>query len=163
METRKTRRRIRTLLIIFTAGLILSGLTAIPLESELGFIGEAIRAYGWEGPLSVWIERAYVAVRESNAKYPFLSYGTDWLAFAHFVIAVAFIGPLRDPVKNRWVVELGIIACAAVLPWALLTGELREIPVFWRLFDCLFGIAGGALLILCYFNIRKLETLKERT
>ena len=161
MEIDRIVRRIRCLLIIFIAGLIFSGLTAMPIESELMFIGESIGVAGWEGCLSTWIERAYVGVSESNAKYPFLSYGTDWLAFAHLVIAVVFIGPLRDPIRNKWVIEFGIIACAAVSPWAFLTGELREIPVFWRLFDCLFGIAGGALLILCYFNIRKLETLKE--
>ncbi|SCF41963.1 hypothetical protein [Micromonospora mirobrigensis] len=33
-------------------------------------------------------------------------YGTDWLAFAHLVLAVAFWGPLRDPVRNVWVVQL---------------------------------------------------------
>jgi len=41
----------------------------------------------------------------SGDGYPFIAYGTDWLAFAHFVIAIAFIGPWRDPVRNVWVVE----------------------------------------------------------
>ncbi|MFJ8602700.1 hypothetical protein ACIREM_29130 [Streptomyces shenzhenensis] len=29
---------------------------------------------------------------EADASYPFLLYGTDWLAFAHLAIAVAFYG-----------------------------------------------------------------------
>jgi hypothetical protein len=32
--------------------------------------------------------------------HPWLAYGTDWLAFAHIVIAVFFIGPFVDPVQN---------------------------------------------------------------
>jgi hypothetical protein len=32
-----------------------------------------------------------------SGAYPFLAYGTDWLAFAHIVIAVFFIGPLVKP------------------------------------------------------------------
>ena len=32
-----------------------------------------------------------------------------WLAFAHIVIAIAFVGPPRDPVRNVWVIELALI------------------------------------------------------
>jgi len=111
--------------------------------------------------LAGWIQRVYLGVKETNAKYPFVSYGTDWLAFAHLVIAVAFIGPLKQPVRNIWVVEFGIIACIAVFPFALIAGEVRQIPVFWRLLDCLFGFAGGLILIFCYRDIVKLENLKH--
>jgi hypothetical protein len=30
-----------------------------------------------------WIERVSQGVSEINRRYPFLAYGTDWLAFAH--------------------------------------------------------------------------------
>ena len=60
---------------------------------------------------------------------PFLGYGTDWLAFGHFVIAIVFIGPLRDPVKTVWVVEFGMIACVLVVPFALVMGGVRGIPL----------------------------------
>jgi hypothetical protein len=30
------------------------------------------------------------AIARTNREYPFLAYGTDWLAFARLVIAVAF-------------------------------------------------------------------------
>jgi hypothetical protein len=69
-------------------------------------------------------------------------YGTDWLAFAHVVIAIAFIGPLRDPVRNRWVIEFGMIACILIIPWGIIFGSIRGIPSFWSVIDFSFGILG---------------------
>ena len=63
-----------------------------------------------------------LAYRLVNAQYPFLLYGYDWLAFAHFVLAILFIGPYRDPVKNIWIIEFGLIACILVIPFALVAG-----------------------------------------
>ena len=91
----------------------------------------------------------------ADAHYPFLFYGTDWLAFGHVVIALAFIGPLRNPWRNRWVVEWGILACVLVIPWALVFGPLRGIPFFWRLIDTSFGFGGLALLLPAYRLIGK--------
>lgn len=159
METSVLRRRIRTSLIILIGGLVLSGLSALPIESELQLLNGCMQSLSWQNGLTRWIAAAFAAVEATNARFPFLAYGTDWLAFAHLIIAILFIGPLRDPVKNRWVVEFGIIACIAIVPWALIAGEVRSIPIFWRLFDCTFGLAGGLLLIACFFDIRKLETL----
>jgi hypothetical protein len=64
------------------------------------------------------------------------------LAFAHLTIAVAFIGPIRDPVKNVWVIQFGMIACVMVIPLAVICGALRGIPWYWRLIDCSFGVFG---------------------
>ncbi len=100
-------RRIRLLLLVFIVGLAISGMTAIPLETELRFL---TRGTGSESGASHWFLKVRDALVETNAKYPFIAYGTDWLAFAHFVIAIAFIGPLRDPVTNIWVIEFGMIA-----------------------------------------------------
>jgi hypothetical protein len=33
------------------------------------------------------------------------------IAFAHLAIAIAFIGPYIDPVRNKWVITFGLIAC----------------------------------------------------
>ena len=71
-----------------------------------------------------------------------MAYGTDWLAFAHLVIAVAFIGPLLDPVRNRWVITFGMIACVMVLPLALICGPIRGIPLYWQLIECSLGVFG---------------------
>jgi|GEM_PF-4312585 len=53
-----------------------------------------------------------------------------------------WIGVLRNPVRNKWVIEFGIIACVMVFPLALMAGAVRGIPIWWRLIDCTFGVAG---------------------
>jgi hypothetical protein len=151
-------RRIHILLWIFIVGLVFSGVTSIPLETELKILTQWA---GGESGLAQWLLKIRDALVETNAKYPFFAYGTDWLAFAHFVIAVAFIGPLRDPVKNIWVVEFGMIACVLVVPFALVMGSIREIPFGWRLIDCSFGIFGIVPLWLCRQRIKHLATLPE--
>lgn len=86
-----------------------------------------------------------------------MSYGTDWLAFAHIVIAVVFIGPLKDPVRNVWVIQFGMIACILIIPLALICGPIRQIPFYWQLIDCSFGVIGIIPLYKCYQLIRRLE------
>ena len=129
------RTRIRLLLAVFMVGLVLSGLTAFPLGTELrilcSFVGidPAAPASSYTG-LQHWIAFVAEGLRETYAKYPFVAYGTDWLAFAHLVIAVAFIGPFLDPVRNVWVVTFGVIACVAVIPLALIANAIRQIPFY---------------------------------
>lgn len=139
-------KRIRLYLGFFIVGLVLSGLTAFPLVTEVGLLRSlcgAGTALGGAWPsLASWIERVHAGLVETDQKFPFILYGTDWLAFAHLVIAVAFWGPYDDPVRNRWVIRFGMIACLAVVPMALLAGAYRGIPLFWRCIDCSFGILG---------------------
>lgn len=144
-------KRIRLLLVIFIIGLVLSGATAIPLGTEIPALVKFLHQLGLadsSGP-AVWLAKIQTALTETNAQFPFLAYGTDWLAFAHFVIAIAFIGPWRDPVKNIWVIEFGMIACVLVVPFALGMGAIRGIPFGWRLIDCSFGVGGIIPLWLC--------------
>ena len=89
-----------------------------------------------------WISYLHRGLTEIHQKYQFIFYGTDWLAFGHIVIAIGFIGPLRDPMKNIWVIESGMIACVLVIPVAMIFGPIRGIPFFWRLLDCSFGVFG---------------------
>jgi hypothetical protein len=106
-----------------------------------------------------WIERVRRGIDATDAKYPFVLYGTDWLAFAHLVIAVAFYGPYRDPVRNIWVVEFGMIACAGIVPLALICGPVRGIPFWWTLIDMSFGIFGVIPLYVVRQKIKRLEAL----
>lgn len=155
-------RRIRTWLAIFIAGLVLSGLTAFPLATELRCLVSLLHT-SWIEPaaqsmgLLTWIERVNDAVAATDARYLFLAYGTDWLAFAHLAIAAAFIGPYVDPVRNKWVVTFGLIACAGVIPLALIAGHVRGIPLAWRLIDCSFGIAGSVPLLISRRTIVAME------
>jgi len=139
-------RRAQWFLLLFTTGLILSGLTAFPLKAEAGLLN-ALAGPGtacasiWPA-LASWVAQVHRGISDAHQQYPFLFYGTDWLTFAHIVIAIAFLGAIRDPVKNVWVIEFGMIACVLVIPFALLMGGLRGIPFFWRLIDCSFGVFG---------------------
>lgn len=151
-------RFIRLLLVAFITGLVLSGVTAFPLDTELGALAKLLGDSHWlhQSGFAQWIEKIHSALVDTYAKYPFIAYGTDWLAFAHLVIAVVFIGPLRDPVKNIWVIEFGMIACVLVVPLALCAGAIREIPLGWRLIDCSFGVFGIIPLWLCHREIERL-------
>lgn len=154
-------RRIRISLLLFIIGLILSGITAFPLERETAllnqiFLVSATPAAG-EPALHSWLRRVHEGIVQTNRSYPFMAYGTDWLAFAHLVIAVAFVGPLIDPVRNKWILVFGVIACAGVIPLALVAGPIRGIPVYWRMIDCSFGIFGVIPLLICLRDVRRLE------
>lgn len=151
----KTTKQVRTLLAVFIVLLILSGITAFPIETELVLLIE-YKSLLPEG-MQAWLMKIYDAVSNTNRTYPYLSYGTDWLAFAHLVIAVAFIGPLKDPVKNIWVIEFGMIACVMIFPLAFICGPIRGIPFFWQLIDCSFGVFALIPLYICYRKIRLLE------
>lgn len=154
----KLLRRIRLLLAFVVFGLVASGLTAFPLESEAALLVRLLAPE--EGPGSApfqWLSRVHEGLAETNRRFPFLAYGTDWLAFAHLVIAVLFLGPLRDPVRNVWVIQLGLVACAGVPVLALVAGPLRGIPFWWRLVDSSFGVACGIPLLLCLRHVRRLE------
>jgi len=137
------RPRIKVLTSLFIVGLILAGATAIPLKWELDVLASLTGAdANSTGLLAEWIRHVHTALNQTAAQYPFLFYGTDWLAFGHFVIAIAFIGALRDPVRNCWLFTFGMISCALVVPYALIFGGLRGIPIWWRLVDCSFGVFG---------------------
>jgi len=70
---------------------------------------------------------------------------------------VAFVGPWRDPVRNVWVVDFGLIGMRLVVPFALIAGAVRGIPLYWRLIDCGFGVIGCVPLLVCRRLIAQLE------
>ncbi len=151
------RADIKWRIILFIILLVLSGITAFPLVTELKILNSFSDAFPEFARR--WIEKVYTGVIDTNEKYPFLSYGTDWLAFAHLVIAVAFIGPLKDPVRNIWVIQFGMISCLMVFPLAFIAGPVRGIPFFHQLVDCSFGIIGLILLGTVYKKILRLEKI----
>ena len=152
-------RRIKWLTCIFIFGLAVSGATAIPLTSELNLIANWYGNTNGSAVLTQWLLRVRDALTQTQGQYPFLFYGTDWLAFGHFVIALVFIGALRDPVRNRWLFDFGLMACVLVIPYAFIFGELRGIPLWWRLIDCSFGVFGFFPLWFCRRWAIELENL----
>jgi len=167
MTRKRIEKRIKILLGFFIIGLFISGLTAIPISHGAAWLhgkfGENSALAEYWPSMAEWISTVNTGVQETSLKYPFISYGTDWLAFGHFILALAFLGPLRDPVKNVWVVRLGIIACLLVIPYALIFGYVREIPFYWRLIDCSFGVLGIIPLWLVNRYILRLENKSNQT
>lgn len=162
-----TLTRIRFWLVLFVIGLIVSGVTAFPLESETRLLVRLLHADWSPAPehfpvLVDWLDRVHNGIVATNRDYPFMAYGTDWLAFAHLVIAVAFWGPLKDPVRNVWVVQFGMISCVAVVPLALIAGPVRGIPWWWQLIDMSFGVIGIIPLLFAYANIRRLGVAPDK-
>ena len=147
--------KIRALIIFFIVALIVSGVTAFPVQTELCWLlhhPALVPSFA-----SQWLKDVYAALVDTNSKYPMLAYGFDWLAFAHIVIAMAFIGPLRDPVKNKWIIDWAILACIAIIPLAFIAAPSRHIPLFHVLIDCSFGIIGLIPLLICRKWIQQLE------
>ncbi|WP_441248701.1 hypothetical protein [Kitasatospora sp. McL0602] len=155
-----TARAVRRWLWVFVVCLALSGLTAFPLQSETRWLAEAVDGSPVAAhfpALADWVVRVRDGVADTNARYPFLAYGTDWPAFAHLAIAVALWGPLRDPVRNVWVIKWAMVTCAGIIPLALICGPLRGIPLYWRFVDMSFGVVGVVPLLIVLRGIRRLE------
>jgi hypothetical protein len=155
--------RYRLVLGFFIVALAVSGLTAFPLQYELdtltSLLGLRDATVDTAAPgLAHWLVTVRDGLRDTNAKYPWLAYGTDWLAFAHLMLALFFIGPWVKPRRNVWVLWAGLLACAFVIPLALICGPLRGIPFGWRLIDCSFGVFGSLPLLYCLWLVRQMPS-----
>ncbi len=151
--------RFRITMAVFIVGLLVSGITAFPLLAEMKLLtswlglAEATSPAGHTG-LDFWILTVKFGLEDMYARYPWIAYGTDWLAFGHITIALFFIGPFFRPVEGRSVVCAGIAACVLVIPLALVCGAVRGIPLYWRLIDCSFGVFGVLPLFYCLRLLR---------
>jgi hypothetical protein len=165
-EEKRLVLMIRWLISFFMLSLILSGITAFPLEAEIKILCEILDISPDAPPetysgLKAWIAVVKDELLYTNQHYPFMAYGTDWLAFAHIIIAVAFIGLYIDPVRNKWIIYFGMIACAGIIPLALICGAIRGIPLYWRWIDCSFGILGFIPLYFMHYYVKKLENKSQ--
>jgi len=138
--------RYRIALGIFIIGLVLSGISALPLQWELSILD---RWLGSHLGLGDFISYVHSGILQTYSRFPFFGYATDWLAFGHFVIAAFFILPFIDPIRYRGILQVGLAACGGVIVLALICGPIRGIPFFWTLIDCSFGILGAIPLFYC--------------
>jgi len=153
----RLRRKIKIAIIITIAGLLLNGISAVPLRTELKILlsrPDALPQF-----LHDWWLYVNKGVKETTSNYPFMRYGFDWLAFAHLLIAIAFIGPLRDPIKNEWVIRWGMIASALSVVMALGWERLRGIPLWWSCIDAAIAIVAFIVLWLCNNWIKELKKI----
>ena len=137
----------------FMIALFISGLTAIPLLSETRYLSTV---FPEGGQVDEWLEKIYQGILQTSKEHPYLFYGYDWLAFAHFLFAVLFVGALKDPVRNVWLYDFGLIACILIIPFAFIAGSFRGIPAWWRIIDCSFGIIGIIPLLMCKRKINQI-------
>ena len=160
-QPQRLQRIIRIWIMFFIIALVASGLTALGIETQLYYLSTFFPSHNTMA--GGWLWKVYAALKDTNQRYPFIAYGFDWLAFAHIVIAIVFIGPLRDPVRNKWVIRFGQIACCMIIPFALLAGAYRGLPFWWRIIDCSFGIIGIIPLSICLKLINRLEKIQTST
>src|SRR3954452_21264836 len=119
--------RVRILLGVVIVGLIGSGLSTLPLLREVATVDSWVHALRFPAFVTTWTERVHQGLGKTYAAYPFIAYGTDWLGFGHFVIALFLIGAFIDPVRQVWLIRASMIA---------------EIPLWWRAIDSSFAILG---------------------
>lgn len=143
---------IRKVILVFMTLLMLSGLTAFPLVTEANWMVKNINAF----PVFFhpWILSVYEAVKQTPS---IVLYGTDWLAFAHIIIALFFIGVYQNPVRNKFILNIGIAACLFVFPLAFICGPIRGIPFYHQIIDCCFGLFGLIPLLFVKYKIKQLE------
>ncbi len=143
-------------------GLVVAGATAFPLTHEVRWLSSVlphIPVVGHATWFTSWIAKITTGITVTSARYPFIAYGTDWLAYAHLVIALLFIGVYREPVRNVWVVQWAMVACLSIIPVALIAGPVRGIPFWWSCIDMSFGVFGLVPLLFVYRYIRRLAAL----
>ncbi len=157
----KLVKQIRVFTIIFIVALLISGVTAFPVNTELQWIIN-IKLFPGNSFMEKWLEKVLTGVKDTQEKYPFIFYGFDWLAFAHLVIALLFIGVYKHPVRNRWIIQWAMISCVWVLPLAFIAGTVRGIPLLHILIDCSFGVLGLIPLRIIQVKIKKVQELKHQ-
>ena len=155
-------KQIRLAVGLVIGGLVFSGITAFPLLQELRLLsflmtGESQGNPDLHGGLVQWILRVRDGLEVTHERYPFLAYGTDWLAFGHLVIALFFVLPWRDPVRYQGVLHVGVVASLAVIPLALICGPIRGIPFGWQMIDSSFGLLCLPPLLFALRKIREWE------
>lgn len=144
---------------IVAFGLFVSGVTIWPAIPELAL---ALRVLEWLGlqatGLHAFLSGVAGTLEMVNRDYPYVMYGYDWLAFAHICLAVLFAGAMRDPAKNLWVVQCGLLMCAGVPVLAAICIPLRGIPAYWFLVDAAFAPGAAIPLFIALRDIRAGES-----
>jgi len=158
---KKLFNQIRILTVFVILVLVLSGLTAFPIYSELKWIID-FELFPTNSVVQQWLLKVWGGVNHAHEEYPFIFYGFDWLAFAHLVIAVLFIGVYQHPVRNRWIIQWAMITCIGVLPLAFIAGTIRGIPLFHILIDCSFGVIGLIPLFIIQTKINRLKKYRTK-
>ncbi|MFO7902503.1 MAG: hypothetical protein R6U98_07575, partial [Pirellulaceae bacterium] len=64
---------------------------------------------------------------------------------------------IRDPVRNIWIVQCGLIMCALVPVLAIVCIPLRGLPMVWFWIDSAFAVGAALPLWVALKDIRRVE------
>ena len=151
-------KRAKLMLAIIVFGLLVSGITvwpAIPeLKTDVRMVWGDIEP---TGVLHSFVLQAIAGLESMNSNYPFMLYAHDWLAFAHIGLAILFAGAIKDPIRNIWIVQCGLIMCALIPVLAGICIPIRGIPfiLFW--IDFAFAPAAALPLWIALRDIKRTE------
>lgn len=149
---KKEEKQVRILIALYVSALVISGYTAMIVPQGLKFLLEIVPS-DWT-IIYQWLQKIETIISQTSIH---VLYGFDWLAFAHFGIAMSFYGVWKDPVRNRWVIDWAMWMSIAIFPFAFVMGYIREIPFWWQLIDCSFGVVSLIPLIMIHRRICVLE------
>lgn len=147
-------QKARWSLIAFTCCLFGVGLSVFPLDAILSRLLPWSDQHFPQATLTLFLKDIAEAYYYNLKHYPFMLYSLDWLGYAHLMIALVFIGPIRDPQRNIWVIQFGQLACLLTLPAIGLFGWLHQLPWQWSILDCSFGLIGFAILRYSQLQVR---------
>ncbi len=151
--------RAKIMLSIIVFGLLVSGITVWPAVPELKLAVRIVWGDGEpSGVLHTFVLQAIEALEHAHANYPFMLYAHDWLAFAHIILAILFAGAIRDPIRNVWIVQCGLIMCALVPVLAGICIPIRGLPLRWFWIDFAFAPAAALPLWIALKDIRRGES-----
>jgi len=157
----KNLKRAKWMLAIVAFGLFVSGVTVWPAVPELKLAVSII----WgdaapTGELHRFILQAIEGLEYVGANYSFMLYAHDWLAYAHIMLAILFAGAIRDPVRNIWIVQCGLIMCVLIPVLGIIAIPIRGLPLFWFWIDLAFAPGAGLPLWIALRDIKQAEAVQ---
>ncbi len=158
--------RIRLCLALLMAGLLFSSLPGFfPLNGTKWILGLLARTshFGDGTPLFTWFLGTRQALMATSLTARFLFYATNRDGLSRILFALLFLGPYRDPVRNRWVINFGLLSCAALVLFAFVAGEIQGMPFLWRCADAAFALLCALPLLLCKHYIHLFEHITVST
>jgi len=83
--------------------------------------------------------------------------GTDYLGFAHVILGILFLGAMKGPGRNLWVIEFGVLCCILVIPAAFIFCYIRGAPLLHYFVDSSFGVVALMVMVPVWKSARRLD------